>query len=176
MSKSTDAVLAGFLGRQFEQATALAAESDVLKLHPLGAPPFQQYIAEFRCVGAVRGPGGQVMTRKGIFAVHLLFPDDYLRRAEVGTVVSWLEPRGILHPNIRPPFVCVGHLMPGTTLVDLLFQIFEMITYTRFTPREDDALNKEACAWARANLGRFPLDRTPLRKRRVQARTAAVPA
>lgn len=30
--------------------------------------------------------------------------------------------------------------------------------------REDDALNKPACVWARAHRDRFPLDRRPLKR------------
>jgi hypothetical protein len=44
------------------------------------------------------------------------------------------------------------------TLLSLLQQLYQMITWQRFTPREDDALNREACAWARKNMHRFPVD------------------
>ncbi|HVR30785.1 MAG TPA: hypothetical protein VMS86_14780 [Thermoanaerobaculia bacterium] len=42
--------------------------------------------------------------------------------------------------------------------------------------REDDALNREACVWARANQHRFPLDRRPLKRRalRFELRPMAV--
>jgi hypothetical protein len=50
-------------------------------------------------------------------------------------------------------------------LVDLLYQVYEILTYQKLTPREDDALNKEACHWARANQKRFPIDRRPLKRR-----------
>ena len=33
--------------------------------------------------------------------------------------------------------------------------------------REDDALNKEACQWARGHLDRFPVDRRPLKRRQL---------
>jgi hypothetical protein len=165
MNSRSDLVRDGFLVRQYAAAAALAAESDVLQFAPLSPPPSQQFIAEFRCTGALRGANGQVVVRKALFAVHVFFPDDYLRRVEPGNVVQWLAPLEVAHPNIRPPHVCLGHLVPGTELVDLLYQVYEMITYTKFTPREDDALNPEACKWARANLQRFPLDRAPLRRR-----------
>jgi hypothetical protein len=34
--------------------------------------------------------------------------------------------------------------------------------------REDDALNKAACAWAREHQDRFPVDRRPLRRRQLE--------
>ena len=44
------------------------------------------------------------------------------------------------------------------SLLSLLHQLYQMITWQRFTPRENDALNKAACSWARDNLDRFPID------------------
>ena len=43
--------------------------------------------------------------------------------------------------------------------------MFEIITYNKATMREDDALNFEACRWARWNTGRFPVDTRPLKRR-----------
>ena len=51
------------------------------------------------------------------------------------------------------------------SLVDILYQMFEIITYTKYTPREDDSLNKACCSWARDNQYRFPIDRRPLKRR-----------
>jgi hypothetical protein len=33
------------------------------------------------------------------------------------------------------------------------------------TPREDDALNRAACQWARSNMHLFPIDSRPLKRR-----------
>jgi hypothetical protein len=73
----------------------------------------------------------------------------------------------VFHPNIsdKAPFICVGKLAPNTPLVDILYQCFEIITYNKVTMREDDALNTEACVWARENQHRFPIDRRPLKRR-----------
>ena len=60
---------------------------------------------------------------------------------------------------------------PGTPLVDLLYQCFEIITYTKVTMREDDALNRAACGWARENQDRFPIDPRPLKRRRLRVKT-----
>lgn len=69
------------------------------------------------------------------------------------------------HPNIRAPFVCIGPVVPGTGLVDLVHRLFDVITFKNVTMREDNALNKEACLWARRHIDLFPVDRRPLKRR-----------
>ncbi len=158
-----DPVLHGFLQRQLADGLALAAASDILRLQPIGGLPPKHYLAEFRCRGLIEMRGGRII-EVGCCLVGLFFPPDYLRRVAVPEVVTWLEPRNAFHPNIRPPLVCVGHLEPGTGLVDLLFQIYEIFVYRKFNPREDDCLNPRACAWARSNQHRFPIDPRPLKR------------
>jgi hypothetical protein len=101
------------------------------------------------------------------FEIGIWFPSDYLRRAEPAQVLTWLGPRNVFHPNIshRLPFICVGKLAPGTALVDLLYQCFEIITWQKVTMREDDALNPGACGWAREHRAGLPVDRRPLKWR-----------
>lgn len=162
----TDRVLNAFLGRQLRDGMALAAASDLLELVALGAEPPQRYVATFTCKGLVKSPDGAIVEAER-FVVGIWFPDDYLRVADPFTVLTWLEPRSSFHPNISDvaPFLCVGRLTPGTTLVDLLYRCFEVITYQRLAPH--DALNKEASAWARHHMERFPVDRRPLKRRRA---------
>ena len=76
----------------------------------------------------------------------------------------------MFHPNIsdRAPFICVGRIGPGTALVDLIYQVHEIITYNKATVREDDALCAAACCWARQNSHRLPVDTRPLQRRRVE--------
>ena len=164
---SRDPIFQSFLAAQYERGMTLAGESDLLELEPLGESPPNRYIARFRCKGLVRSTSGEI-TEADRFEVGIWFPSDYLRRANPAQVLTWLGPRQVYHPNIADdlPLVCVGRLYPGTELVDILFQLFEMITYAKVTMREDDALNREACAWARANQHRFPIDRRPLRRRK----------
>ena len=98
--------------------------------------------------------------------VGIFFPDDYLRRAAIPEVLTWLGPVNVLHPNILGPAgaICIGHLEPGMGLVDILYQLYEIIVYRKFNPQEHNSLNKAACAWARNNLSRFPTDRRPLKR------------
>jgi hypothetical protein len=163
---SSDPVFDAFLRRQYEEGMALARESDLLHLEALGTEPCQHFVAEFRCKGLVRTPAGEVIEADR-FLIGIWFPSDYLRQAQPAQVLTWLGPRQVFHPNIAEgaPFICVGRLVPGTTLVDLLYQCFEIITYKKVTMREDDALNRAACAWARDHQDRFPIDARPLKRR-----------
>lgn len=164
-----DLILEGFLSRQREEGLALARASDLLELLPFGPPALHAWVARFRCKGLVRKAGGSI-GEADYFEIGIRFPDDYLRRAEPAEVLTWLGPPHIFHPNIAEgsPFICIGRLAPGTPLVDLLYRCFDVITFNNVTMREDDALNRDACAWARRNRARFPVDTRPL-KRRVPA-------
>ena len=54
----------------------------------------------------------------------------------------------------------------GTDLVSILFQLYEIITYQKYATA--DALDPVAAEFARANIGRFPIDPRPLRRRAVK--------
>ena len=162
-----DRILAAFLKRQHDEGMALAEASDLLDLSlfdPFRLGVRDQYIAHFSCTGLIKTPEAAVVEANH-FTLGIWFPPSYLVRAESFVVVKWFEPWTVFHPNIRPPLMCVGRIVPGMPLVDLLYQCFEIITYNKVTMREDDALNREACAWARRNVERFPIDRRPLKRR-----------
>ena len=165
-----DPVLNSFLEEQQAAGMTLAAASDILELFPLdgaalvAGSPARHYVARFHCTGLVRTAAGDVREADQ-FDVGIRFPTGFLRQPfDPPEVLTWLAPFEIFHPNIRPPFVCPGHLPPGAPLADILYQLFEMITYSKLTMKETDALNPAACAWARRNVHRFPLDRRPLKR------------
>jgi hypothetical protein len=162
-----DKVLDAFLTRQREEGMALAASSDLLELKCLDP---QHYVARFLCEGLVRRGTGDVEEASG-FEVGIFFSADHLRRVEPAQLVTWFTPWEIYHPNIRPPFCCLGRSAPGISLVEVLYQIYEIVTYQKVTMREDDALNHAACSWARENTARFPVDRRPLKRRPLNLRT-----
>lgn len=169
-----DNVFKRFLERQHLEGAALAAQSDILQLTPLEPVLPQHYIATFCCRGIVRERDGRVGegTR---FTVGIFFPDDYLRRAATPEVLTWLQPSHVFHPNIlgAAAAICIGRLEPGTNLVDLLYQVFEVIVYRKWNSLEYDSLNPAACAWARANQRRFPTDARPLRRPAFAARAGS---
>jgi hypothetical protein len=162
----SDAIYMAFLREQFREGMALAAQSDLLRLTPMepgAAPSF--YVARFFCKGLVRQADGQI-AEANEFHVGLWFPPDYLRRVEPGQVLTWLDPPNIWHPNIRPPAICAGRIAPGTELCDLLYQVFEIVTYANWASH--DALNPEAAQWARNHQDLFALDRRPLKRRTLR--------
>ena len=164
----TDLVFNGFLERQRDEALALNAASDLLDLEPEPADPPARYLVRLRCNGLVRSRVGEIETASD-FMVGVTFPGDYLRRVNPLEVLAWLGPRNVFHPNVvgMPPVICAGSIAPGTPLVDLLHRVFEIVTYQRLTMREDDALNAQACAWARQHQDRFPVDARPLTRLRL---------
>jgi hypothetical protein len=172
-----DRILSAFLERQHAEASLLAASSDLLQLRPVresGARPPEKYVARYLCTGLVKDRRGRVVEAND-FSVGIWLPPDYLVRVDPLLTLTWFEPWTVFHPNIRPPYTCVGRIAPGTPLVDLLYQLFELITYTKVTMREDDALNRDACVWARQHVARFPVDRRPLKRLGVGRSHAAAP-
>ncbi len=159
-----DPVFRAFLERQAEEGRALARASDILELECL--PTGQHFIASYYCRGFVRGRDGVV--REGeFFQAGLFFGADYLRTARPFETLTLLSPFDVYHPNMAygAPLICVGKIAPGMAIVDLLYQVYEIFSWQRLTAREDDALNKEACRWARDNQALFPADRRPLKRR-----------
>ncbi len=164
-----DPIMSGFLEQQYVEGMALDRDSDILDLAPLGEPPtVAAYLAQFRCTGLVRRDGQIV--EHGEHLIGIRFPDDYLKRFDTARVLSWIEPHDPWHANVRFPFICAGAMQPGTPLVDLLYQVFEIITWQNLETREFNALNSDACKWARRNHDRFPLDNRPLKRRQASAK------
>jgi hypothetical protein len=156
-----DKITRNFLTAQYEEGMAFAASSDRVDLIPQGESPVQRYIANFSSRGLVRR-GGEVVEADS-FKVGIQFPTDYLRYVLPGEVVMCLSP-GVFHPNVNGPFVCLGDIPPGTGLVDLLYQTYELIGFSKVTMDERDALNPVACRWARQNQDRFPIENRPLKR------------
>jgi hypothetical protein len=152
-----------WLDAQREQAMALADASDLLELRTLDP---QRFLARFYGRGLVRADDGEV--REGNrFEIAYWFSESYLRRVERPLeVLTWIGPREVVHPNVKPPFCCIGPITPGTSLVDLLYRTYEVISYQNVMPDEKDALDLAACQWARNNQHRFPVDDRPLKRRR----------
>ena len=171
-----DAIHHAFFARQCQEGMALCGESDLLELTPVDPLPApQRYIVTLRCTGLCRTDSGAIV-ETNLSHVGLHFPDQYLRSVD-RPIAIWLGPPSIWAPNIlapsrdrgaplAPSWICMGHINPGTTLTAVLHQLFEIVTYQRFSTH--DALNRDAAAWARQNLDRFPVDRRPLKRRRLR--------
>jgi len=157
-----------FLDRQLQEATRFASGSDLVEIEPIGLPPVQRYLVRLRTRGLVKTAGGAVEQVEGCtFAVW--FPNDYTRRVSPYETVQWLAPRHAFHPNIGPgpggeTYICVGRIAPGTTLVDLVEQVHEIFGWVNRLPEEREAMNHDACQWARSHADELPIDTRPLRR------------
>lgn len=158
------AVFEGFLAEQLEQARALNRDSDLVEILPLGEPA-DRFLVHFSCTGLEQTVNGSIVEGQA-FTVGVRFPAEYLRVANPFEVVTWISPPTVFHPNISPAAnaICIGRVAPGTSLTDVVYQCWELITWQRATLREDDALNHVACEWARYNQSRLPVDTRPLKR------------
>jgi len=165
----TDVIYEVFLRKQLEEGMALAEASDILNLTPLpDSDPPCRFIAHFDgCRGLVRDERGEIVEFDK-FRMGIWLPPDYLKRVSIPQVLTYLGPHSDpWHPNLRPPFACMD-IVPGTSLVDLLYNCFELWNWSLFSTR-DDGLNPAASQWARKQeRSRFPIDRRPLKRRAVQ--------
>jgi len=157
---NSDPILTSFLQVQQAEGMALARRSDVFELLPAPGEPASKYVAMFHGAWLARDPHGRIVeVPLAVFGIS--FPQDYLRCTDVGMIATVLEPHHLWHPNVSGPFVCLGHLVPGTPLVDILYQCFELLSFHRHST--SSALNEAAAQWVRNQpVGRFPIDRRPL--------------
>ena len=165
-----DKILSLWLTEEKQRAFGLAEESAVLDVRCVD---LQHFVASFYTKGLVRGDDG-VIREADHFDVGYWFSDSYLRHVTDRDVATWLAPAEIYHPNVNPPYCCLGPIAPGTSLVDLIYRTYEVISYQNVMPAENDALNLAACQWARHNQHRFPLDDRPLKRRSGDLRGAAL--
>ena len=170
-----DKILKRFLECNEAEAKELASKSQVLEIAALPPSPSSTYVCEFRVPHLERTPEGHVTLVDGPVLVKIHFPEDYLRSADprLGMrVVRLLGPREFIHPNVREGVVCLGYrFAPGTRIVLLINEIWEIVSYQNFNVDENDALNPEACRLLRAHpdllaeLEPKPLVRRPGRVR-----------
>jgi len=127
-----------------------------------GPPDF--YAVRFDCRSVLRNEQGEYAAAEAKCDLAIRFPNDYLRRKpDPGEIVCWLGPENIVHPNVRAPTgICIGRMAAGTELVDLLYQVYEIVTYMKWVPQ--DPLDEDAARWARHHQHLFPVDRRPLKK------------
>jgi hypothetical protein len=168
-----DPILISWLEQQALEAEELDRESDVVNISPIGSTPYQRYVVEYHCKGLVKTVRGVEEANR--FAVGFYFPTDYWHRVHPAEVVTLLWPVNLWHSNSRFPYICVGRLLPGTGLIDLITQVYSILTFNNITIREDDALQPEVSAWARRNMHRFPLENRPLRRRKINLRVSDAP-
>ena len=80
-------------------------------------------------------------------------------------ILSCLAPLNAFHPNIREHACCIGKVAAGTSLVELIYRTYAVVTWQEVMPNDLDALNPAACAFARNHPERIPVDDRPLKRR-----------
>ncbi len=165
-----DAVLEAYLYDTHRRAMEFAAASDVIRLQAGPGNPPHVYLAHFDAPCYVFGPAGEVGLHQG-FTLGISFPPDYLRATLVPAqnLLHFVDPREVWHSNIRWPFICIGHIAPGCDIVEILLRVYELATFQRkASPDEFDALNPDACRWARQHWPVEATTRMPLKFKRAQ--------
>ena len=160
-----DRIREAFLTRQLRDAMQLNEASDVVTVTPIAGVPPERYVIDLRCRGLVQEADGTIRVHDR-FAVGLHFPEDYTRSVpNPFQILTVLHPMNAYHPNVsaRAPFICVGHLPPGTGIIEIAFQVWEIWTYRRYNLV--DGLNADAALYARAHRAEFPVDPRPLKRR-----------
>jgi hypothetical protein len=114
----------------------------------------------FHTRGLVRDPGGEV-TPVDRHVVAVRFLPDYLSRANQFQMMALVEPRNAFHPNLAPPAICL-QVLPGQTLLEIAEGLHKLLSWRLRQLAENDALNRDACAWGRAHLDEVPVDSRPL--------------
>jgi hypothetical protein len=126
----------------------------------------------FHTRGLARAVGGEIRDiERHVVAVRFL--PDYLRNVNQFQTLALIEPTDVFHPNLSPPAICL-HVYPGQPLVEIAEALHALFSWRLRQLAENDALNRDACAWGRANLDRLPLDTRPLFGRAVQFELEAV--
>ena len=152
---TNDSVFHSFLEAQDHEALDLDQRSDMVDIEPIGPRPASMYRVTFHCEGLVKTADG--IRRTNRHEVGIRFGPNHLRCApNVAYLLTWISPVEAYHTNIAAPFICVGPVPPGMTLVNLIYQTHQIISWQRFSPH--DALNGDACSWARANIDALPID------------------
>jgi hypothetical protein len=169
-----DAIFGSWLEKQEQQALALAARSDLVDVHPIGTRPYQHFLLRFGCRGLVDTHDGVVEADR--FDVGVYFPLDYWQRVDPFEVITLVQPATTFHPNAHGSLLCIGRISCGTPLTEIMYQCYEILSWQKVTMREDDALTKKACAWARRHPDRFPVDDRPMVGRLLEYRITAAPA
>ena len=176
----TQSVFERFLRNTKEEAAALVDKTNLLRISPEPRDPPHRYLCELDVPYLRRLADGPVVPAEGPVLAGIQFPDEYLHSVDPHLymhVVVMLTP-DIVHPNISPPFVCLGSAFrPGTSITALVTELYEIVSYQNFCVEERNALNPEACRLFRnrpdllQGLRPAPLFR---RKRRLQIEVKAI--
>src|SRR5947209_5304744 len=155
-----DPVMRDFLANCAEELRVRGERGGLLEYASLGRDAPWLWRLTFRTRGLGRGPEGEITpVERHVVAVRFL--PDYLRQANRFEMLALLEPQNAFHPNLMPPGICV-EVRPGEPLVEVCESLHALFSWRLRQLAENDALNRDACAWGRAHLEDLPIDTRPL--------------
>jgi hypothetical protein len=155
-----DEVMSEFLLNSRDEFVSRAGRGGLLEFADLGTRLPWLWRLTFLTRGLAREEAGEIHNvERHVVAVRFL--PDYLRQVNQFQMIALLEPRNAFHPNLAPPAICL-HLYPGMPLIEIAEALHSLFSWRLRQLAENDALNRDACAWGRAHLGELPLDTRPL--------------
>lgn len=128
--------------------------------------PPERYFVHFKNIKGIRLMNNQPGDKKELeivkeHKIEIYLHADYPRLKPQCNLLS-----GAFHPNFRmasPNDICIGdYWASGETLVDIIYQVGEMITYQNYNVTSP--LNGIAAKWAKENIELFPIDNVNLRQ------------
>jgi hypothetical protein len=155
-----DPVLHDFLLNGRDALLARCRPGGLLEVASLGENVPWVYRLTFRSRGLARADDGEIKVVDRHVVALRFFPD-YLRKADRFAMLGLVEPRNAFHPNLSPPGICL-EIYPGEPVLEIVESLHALFSWRLRQLRDDDALNKAACAWGRAHLADLPIDRRPL--------------
>jgi hypothetical protein len=161
-----DEVMIDFLHNSRDTLLARLRPSGLLEAVNLGRSVPWLWRLTFRTRGLARNQAGSIeVVDPHVVAVRFL--PDYLRHVNRFHTLYLVEPANGFHPNLAPPAVCL-EVYPGEPLLEICEGLHRLFSWQLRQLAENDALNKDACAWGRAHLADLPLDARPLFGRPLQ--------
>lgn len=156
-----DPVLRDFLCNSRDELLDRCRRGGLLECANLGGDVPWLWRFTFYTRGLVhdRDDGAVSVVERHVVAIRFL--PDYLRRADKFEMIRLLEPLHAFHSNIVAPLICV-QVYPAEPLVEICESLHVLFAWRLRQLAENDALNKDACAWGRAHLAELPIDRRPL--------------
>jgi hypothetical protein len=155
-----DEVMSEFLLNNRNEFVSRAERGGLLEFADLGLRLPWLWRLSFLTRGLTRDEAGEIHNVER-FVVAVRFLPDYLRQVNQFQTIALLEPRHAFHPNLAPPAICL-HLYPGMPLLEMAEALHSLFSWRLRQLAENDALNRDACAWGRAHLDELPLDTRPL--------------
>jgi Ubiquitin-conjugating enzyme len=137
----------------------LLSQSSLLEIHWRGVPPTTYHVLA-RCGGLLLSETGDPCVVEG-HVFDIILPAKFPNEAPL---VIWRTP--ILHPNIKPPEVCLGdHWFGASTIAQICECLCEMVQLKSFNLQ--DPLDQDVAAWFRERIQDdqllLPIDNRPIR-------------